>query len=240
MTAHQKIVDRIVKLFRLGSDAANTTEAEMQLAATKAKQLMVAHSISEAELAAACPDPKVISYVVTQRNVYTRRIANFAVYDGYVAQAAERITQTKCLISRSRSIVHGRMTTVCTMTFVGVEADVAVAGELFMVLLTGVRAMARQKFGSTSWGKLHTSYAVGVAVRLRDRADAQVAVPAPQAETYALVVRGKTDAISTYMHSAFPSLRAQKRRNSLDGAAYAAGYQDGALMSLTSRSLKGV
>lgn len=229
-----KVLERIIKLLRLGSADANTTEHEMMAAITSAKRLMAQYNIHLADVEAASGHAAAdVQFAIHRRVAYTRKMHTLAAYDYNVALAVEALTQTRALITR----VHRGGAVYVSMQFVGTETDAYLASELFMVLLTEVRRAARQTMG-TGWSSRHTSYALGFSARLIDRARAQVEDLTPrEAATYALVVQSKTDRIEQWMEQ--ENTKTEKRRRvTVSHEDYAHGYRDGAHLSLTTRTLK--
>lgn len=227
-----KVLDRILKLFRLAAESANTTEAEMNAAMTKAKSLMAQHDITMADVEHAVGQGTAARYtvIIEQHTAYTRKLRNFAPYDHCVALAIGHLTETKALLT-SRSVGGAHY---ISMTFVGHEADARLAADLYLVILEGVRRAARVAYGP-GWSNAHTSYAVGFGTRLIDRARLAATDLTPdQTSTVALVVASKTDAIDRWMEER--NIGTSRRKTTkLQAGAYEHGYADGATMNLAAR-----
>lgn len=234
MTERNRIVDRIVKLFRLGSSDANTTESEMMAAVTAARRLMAKHNIAMAEVQLQSgTTADRISIEIDRHVAYTRKIRDFAAYDYGVAVAVGRLTHTRGLVTRhTRGGSH-----YATMQFVGETQDAALAGDLFIVILEDVRRAARQ-YAGPGWSGTHTSYAVGLATRLAERATAEddLGLSPEESNTVALVVRRKENEVDRWMKDQKISMRS--RRTSVhDPAAYVQGYRDGQEFNLVARNI---
>jgi hypothetical protein len=233
------IVERILKLFRLGSTSANTTEAETLAAITKAKELMAKHDIDaytvQTALDASTQTAGRQRIRVDQYTAYTRKIRNLARYDGIVAMCVGKLTQTEPLISNRRTL-NGWYT---SLLFVGTEADASVAQALFTIFLPEVRRAARKVYGSTLWDKQHTSYAIGYAVRMLDRAKTMVTTLTPEeSQTMALIVQDKSSAISAYMKAEVIHTTPKDKKMKIDPWAYAQGYRDGDGINLDKQGVK--
>ena len=230
-----KILERIVKLFALGGEHANTTEHEMMAAITAAKRLMAQYNIHLADVESASgKNIKDVQFAVHRHVAYTRKMTTLAAYDHNVALAVEKLTQTRALIHR---VVRGGSRYV-SMQFVGGEADTHIAAELFLTLLGSVRRFARTARG-TGWSHAHTSYALGFSARLIDRAKEMALDLTPQeARTYALVVQTKEQQLARWMDENATGTD-KRRKSSIDYSSYSEGYRDGARLSLGLRGLPG-
>lgn len=229
----RKLIDRIVKLFRLGSNAANTTEHEMMLAVSKARQMMADHAISMTEVQDLKGEDVVSRMDARIRNVpvYTRAGTRLADYDWCVATAVGILTDTEAFQRGSwGQNKKGGYGPTISVLFVGDEDDVHLAGELFHLWLTDVRKLTRKKYGNGKnlWSLLHTSYAIGMGVRLGERAREIIHLSNADATTWGLVVTSKRDAIARWKAQHInPNGGRARRPSSLDYNAYAAGKRDG-------------
>ena len=225
-----KILDRILKLFKLGGVDANTTEHEMMAAITKAKSLMAQYDLSMADVEskAGVAHTQEIAIKVEKYTAYTRKISNFAPYDYNVASAVETLTSTRAIVRRGRK-AWDRLS---IMSFVGSQVDVQIAAEIFIIFLESVRRAARQTYGP-GWTGSHTSYALGFSRRMSDRSREMVRDLTPQqASTVALVVRDKTTAINQWLADNTTQETKVRRVRVADGSAYSQGYVDGGAMDL--------
>lgn len=232
MADRERIVDRIIKLFRLGTADRNNSEAEVEAAVTKARILMAEHDIQMADIEMKTSESAAdrIGVIIQEHTAYTRKIANLAPYDFSVADAVATLTSTRVLSYRGRGYTR--------LVFIGTTLDTAVASELFLVLLQTVRRLARQTYGSRTWDTRHTSFALGCGSRLIVRARDAVRTMTPiQQECTALIVRDKMSAITQYIDKK-QCTDAKPRRTQLDGDAYRLGYEAGRGVSLGTRTLK--
>ena len=230
-----RILERIVKLFALGGEHANTTEHEMMAAITAAKRLMAQYNIHLADVERASgKDIKDVQFAIHRHVAYTRKMTSLAAYDYNVALAVEKLTQTRALIHR---VVRGGSKYV-SMQFVGGEADTHIAAELFLTLLGSVRRFARAARGA-GWSHAHTSYALGFSARLIDRAKAMLDDLTPkEAATYALVVQTKEQQLARWMDENTKGAD-RRRKSNIDTMAYYEGYRDGDRLSMSSKVLAG-
>ena len=219
-----KLIDKIVKLFRLGDvSRSHTTEGELLSAMSKAKELMAVHNIAMVEVEGQLDETKVneLRIKVKEHSAYTRK-GKFARYDHPIMTAVSILTDTEVYLS-SKGGYQSAM-------FVGEEIDAHVAGELYMVLLPSLRRFTRQACG-TGWSAGHTDYALGFGTRVVERAREQVQLNKQQAQSMALVRTKKKDALSQYMNNL--ALTPGKPRKRHYSQQYADGYKDGTKMNLT-------
>lgn len=225
-----KILDRIVKLFRLGAADANTTEAEMLLAISRAKEMMARHSLTMAEVELKLGTPEHVSQLrdrVREYTAYTRKIADFAYYDYNVASCVMTLTGTRAIVTTGKRTWSG----LSTMQFVGMQEDVAIAAEIFIIFLETVRRAARATYGS-GWSGRHTSYAIGFSSRMARRAvEAGNQLGREEATTMALVVQDKSQAIDGWLRDRGTE-KSTRKAKIVDVEAYHRGYADGGNISL--------
>jgi hypothetical protein len=240
--APSKILDKIVKLFQLGSETdarsgSIRSEEEMMSAITKAKSLMMQHKISaydvQMALDTAEDKTKPRHIKVDSYTAYTRKMKKFARYDELVAWCVAELTMTEPIL-RWRTTLDG---TYISMTFVGEEQDIALAGELFMLFLTDVRKLTRKKYGSDKWTVKHTSYACGYAARMIDRAKAMSPATAQESQTMALVLRDTKSAIAKWKEED-GTVDLPPRKTTVDALAYTRGYIDGADFNLNKKIIR--
>lgn len=230
-----KLIDKIVKLFNLGSGDANTTEAEMMAATTRARTLMVQHNISmvEIEMAKGKSAAQAMEWTINRFNAYTRK-GTLADYDQHLAWAVATLTETRPILSTRKSSL-GKYT---SMVFVGTPEESALAGQLFLIWLQEVRRMARSKYGGgkNNWTRQHTAYCVGVADRLQSRAREKVRGLTPdQEQTFALIVRSKSTAIDSYLGDI---KQAKEKKMDLDMEAYFEGLADGEKFNMATKVIR--
>lgn len=233
-----KILDTILKLFRLGETGRGASEAEMLSAVTKARQLMVKHRVSQDDvqhaLNAQSARDRKLHVDINAYTAYTRKMKSLARYDGITALAIGALTETEPVLSNM--VANGAW--YVSMTFVGEPASTALASQLFMIWLPEVRRAARAVYGSAKWDKTHTSYAIGYATRIYDRAKAAVATPdAADATGMALVINATRDAIAVYKQEKGIT-KAKSRNIMLDGTAYRQGYNDGEAFKMQTKVVR--
>lgn len=227
-----KVLKKIVGLLNLGDRTANVNEAEVEAAVSKAKQLMVEHAISPDEINAFKePLSRRAQERMRANVIYTRKGA-LAHYDYRAAHATASVTGTRWFRKLTDSLTTSAHWT--SIVFVGTEHDVAVATELFFILLETVRRRSRQQYGS-KWGKRHTDYAMGFSWRLEDRAAQDV----PVTQSTALVLADKSTAVTHYYQQFIdpdkPSF--DVRTGDITSKEFARGWQDGAHESLDPKGI---
>ena len=219
----EKLIDKVVKLFRLGDVAqSHTTEGELLSAITKARELMALHNISMVEVEGSLDETKVneLRIKVKEHSAYTRK-GKFARYDHPIMSAVAILTDTRVYLKNNNGYQ--------SCMFVGDEIDAHVAGELYTVLLPSLRRFTRSKCGS-GWSKNHTDYAIGFGHKVVERAEQSIQKEKSN-QSMALVITKKNDALSQYMDRLnLSKSRSKPRQNSHE---YSQGYQDGTKMNLS-------
>jgi hypothetical protein len=201
-----KLISKVVKLFRLGDvSRSNTTEGELLSAISKAKELMAVHNIAMVE--------------VKEHSAYTRK-GKFARYDHPIMRAVSVLTDTDIYLSNKGGYQSAM--------FVGEETDAHVAGELYTVLLPSLRKFTRQACGK-GWSANHSDYAMGFGTRVEERAKQQVQLNKQQQQSMALVRTKKKDALSQFMNKL--QLAPGRRRRQIHNEQYSRGYMDGTKMN---------
>ena len=219
----EKLVDKVVKLFRLGdASRSHTTEGELLAAITKARELMALHNISMVEVEGSLDETKVneLRIKVKEHSAYTRK-GKFASYDHPIMTAVSVLTDTRVYLKTNNGYQ--------SCMFVGEEIDAHIAGELYTVLLPSLRKFTRSECGS-GWSKYHTDYALGFGRRVIERAQESVKKEESN-QSMALVVTKKKEALSQYMNKLQLSPIRKRPRNYSNE--YHKGYSDGTKMNLS-------
>ena len=190
----QKVVDRVLKLFKLGDRSRNGSEVETLAAVTKARELMTQYGLSMADVSASeAPSTSHSLHVnVNAKSSYRIKGRRFALYDDILGSAVDLICQTRQILWQSSD-------GYVTRFFVGEEVDAAVASAMFVLMLDEMRRAARRTLGP-GWSYSHTSYCIAYSSRVAERARERVEISAVHAEKMALVVYSKQTAIATYLN----------------------------------------
>ena len=219
----EKLVSKVVKLFRLGdASRSHTTEGELLAAITKARELMALHNISMVEVEGSLDEAKVneLRIKVKEHSAYTRK-GKFARYDHPIMTAVSVLTDTRVYLRNNGGYQ--------SCMFVGEETDAHIAGELYPVLLPSLRKFTRVECGS-GWSKYHTDYAMGFGNRVIERARESLKKEKSN-KSMALVVTKKNEALSQYMKGL--NLAATRKRSRQYSQEYYKGYRDGSKMNLS-------
>lgn len=219
----EKLVDKVVKLFRLGDrERSHTTEGELLAAITRAREIMALHNISMVEVEGSLDETKVneLRIKVKEHSAYTRK-GKFARYDHSIMSAVSILTDTRVYLKND----NGNQSCM----FVGDEIDAHVAGELYKVLLPSLRKFTRAKCGS-GWSRIHTDYAMGFGRRVDERAQTLVDKEKSN-KSMALVLTKKNEALSQYMNKL--KLTSTQQRNRQVSDTFRKGYEDGTKMNLS-------
>jgi hypothetical protein len=219
----EKLLNKVVKLFRLGdASRSHTTEGELLAAITKARELMALHNISMVEVEGSLDETKVneLRIKVKEHSAYTRK-GKFASYDHPIMTAVSVLTDTRVYLKSNNGYQ--------SCMFVGEETDAHIAGELYTVLLPSLRKFTRSECGS-GWSKYHTDYAIGFGRRVVERAQESVKKEESN-KSMALVITKKNEALSQYMNKL--QLTSTRRRPRKFSDEYNRGYKDGTKMNLS-------
>lgn len=193
----KRLAQKIVKLFALGASSSNDSEIEVEAAITKARALMLEHSLSVEDLRVLGGQGANEAIVkLTTQGCYTLK-QKFANYDDMIGAAVGVVTDTQTY----STVKWERGQRYWTRMFVGDEGDVAVAGELFLVLLDQMRKLARARFGP-GWSGKHAQYCRGFANKLLDRAKKFVPepdLPVASRDRYALIVVKKKNVVDEWV-----------------------------------------
>ena len=219
----EKLIDKVVKLFRLGDrERSHTTEGELLAAVTRAREIMALHNISMVEVEGSLDETKVneLRIKVKEHSAYTRK-GKFASYDHPIMTAVSVLTDTRVYLKTNNGYQ--------SCMFVGEEIDAHIAGELYTVLLPSLRKFTRSECGS-GWSKYHTDYALGFGRRVIERAQESVKKEESN-QSMALVVTKKKEALSQYMNKLQLSTIRKRPRNYSNE--YHKGYSDGTKMNLS-------
>lgn len=236
MPADKRHITRVVNFFRLGAN--NPNEEEALLAITRAREMMIRYAITEAEIQAKMKADEQTTgkkaFDIATYQAYMRKMRNLAKYDEHVGICVGHLTDTRCLIEHR----HTLSGTYTLLKFLGDIADVAVASELFMILLKSVRERANLVYGhgKNTWTKSHTSYALGFSSRMIERARDLTGLTAKERAAWGLVVASKQTAIDRWIIE--NNIGMNERRTTIgDNLAFTRGYVDGASISLDKRGM---
>lgn len=232
----KRFVEKVLKLFALGDSGktvvgttTNTSETEMEAAVGRARQMMLDHNITEADLKAHSEKGQKVAHVIHNAVAWTLKRKSFAKYDNGIAYAVDAICDTRNYVQTH--IEKGRW--YVSRRFLGTETDVAVATRLFMVLMNEMHSMARRRFGP-GWSSSHSNYAIGLAVRVMQRAQAAKAdhlLPARQ-QTLALVLRDKKAAVDQEAENLGIVQKKGRQTRIRDVSAYMQGQRDAEAVDL--------
>ena len=219
-----KLINRVVKLFRLGDASRHSSEGELMAAVTKARELMALHNIEMVEVQGRLDESKAkeLSIIVKEYTAYTRK-GKFAKYDYSIMTAVSILTDTKVYMKNQGGYQ--------SCMFVGDSADAHIASELYMVLLPSLRRFTRAECGK-GWSQMHTDYALGFGARVVQRSQEKVKLNRKQQEYMALVVTKKNAVLRSYMNKL--GLENTKGPTVRSSEHYNRGFTDGHKMDLGS------
>ena len=218
-----KLISRVVKLFRLGDvSRSNTSEGELLSAVTKARELMALHNIEMVEVEGRLDETKIkeLHVIIKEHSAYTRK-GKFAKYDYSIMSAVSILTDTEVYMKN-----HGGYQ---SCMFVGEQTDAHIAGELYSVLLPSLRRFTRNACGK-GWSRDHTDYALGFGARVVERAKTHIELSKQQEKSMDLVITKQKEAMTSYLETLH--LMPTKRTRIASNDQYASGYRDGSKMDL--------
>ncbi|GEM_PF-6952812 len=209
--SRDEVLRKVRALLRLAEG--NACEAEAEAAMTKVRRLLREHdlTLSEAEIER---DPAGVELAASED------LGRAYVWIWMLAGVVARVTSTKALRQQYRR--RGRAWSQ-RMIFVGTSVDAAAAAALFNYLHGTIKIMA----GSAVSGAVgRNSFCLGVAMRLRARAELSLCQEAEAGAGTTAIVLAKDRAIEQYMgrlgaikHLPVP------RAPEIDGAAFDAGVR---------------
>lgn len=230
-----KLIAKLNKMFALANDP-GATKGEAENALAFAQELMRKHNIYAVELVTDKQTGETtvqISIVDEEAYAFANRMHE---YKQLLAVVVSKITTTEAVLGyRMANVTYAgrtRQKLKKTIRFVGDEIDVAVAKELFMILLRTTEGwMKRDTDFHGSWTRKYLSYCDGMVSRFWERVQKEEKKHATSngSETFALVVRSKKDQVSEFMreHYQVRAPKRKRRRRKVDFGNWAAGHKRG-------------
>lgn len=219
--SRESLLQRIRACFNLGSERANTTEAEMATAVAMAKKLMAEHNLSEAEVMVTQPEGAAGPIV---EEAVAETYSKPAPYEGYLAVAVGYLFDV-------HPLQVGKV-----IKFFGLPSDLELAVEVFRILREEINKMAKtaaDENGYTPRENFH--YRSGIAVTLMKRCKEQAAgLTDEQQEKCRGLVVVKDQLIKRHIAEKVGRI-APGRTRQAGTEAFAQGRQDGHQVSLNFR-----
>lgn len=220
-----KVLDRARKLYALAQDGA-ATQGEVTNAMAALKRLMDAHDVNEAEIADAVREPDA---AISQRESNLKD-KGWGIWREYLAGGVAAVCNCR--------VCYRRYDTGKKAVFYGFESCVAVATELFALLVETVKTMARATYGP-GWRTSHQSYAAGFGLGVRAQADALRQEREREAKGSTALVLIKKDELVTTWASEHLSLRKARRHSpQFNADAVNKGLADGRRVSVGTATIR--
>jgi hypothetical protein len=190
-----KLLDLIRKLLNLGDKDRNSSEAEAELAASKAMELLQKHNLSISDVM--IEDKKEGKSVnIVDEEAWTLNKSSLPSYIKDLARVAAFAAETQWFFNKKYRDHWGKQVT-WSIHFYGTEWDVAVAKELFNFLYSKVTKMSKQYQESYQQRCFMEGFAWRLHQRLNEEKknfEKEVAAN----ENYAIVLADKKLAIKDY------------------------------------------
>jgi hypothetical protein len=234
-TAQHSVLEKVRKLFAL-AEGAGGNENEMELAASRARELMVTYNIEMADIAKKeGKEDQAIKIVGVCSEAWKRKNRSMNSFEKILVWGVGALTETAPMLHRNR---YG----LCQIRFYGDEPDASLAADVFASILKGMHKKVRSVYGSR-WTSTHRSYCDGYCARIAQRCKNQPNLSRPQLQTFALIVRRKKDAIGEHFkkQGLNPEGKKSKRgtRRTMDHMAYDAGWTDGGAVNINQKGTIG-
>ena len=239
MVVDQKIVDRIKKLFELGTK--NSNEHEAELAMERAHALMKEHGIAMAQIKEGSNDE------LEAINWTSDWMSQIDTYSRLLCSATSSLFGCMNVLIRSSRYNKYRV----KMSFIGEETDVALCAEVWPYLVKIAKGLAKG-YAGPGWDARHRTFCEAFATRVLARAEQMAVEDRRKSEnaqtdqqkadqTYALVLISKDNAIQKWLDKSGMNLKTANINISgeVDHGAALAGDRAGKSVNLNFRKQVG-
>jgi len=224
----ESVLDRIAKIVALAQD--NPSEAEGAVALAKARELLVRHGLSMAEVTAYAEERAASATTTLVTEVRSPTMTRPEAWKRQLAVVIAEYTMTRAIISTRR------FTKEFNINFIGTPEMIASAaflyGEFIQIIEASAKAQYKQfqdtpsasfqTIGRKAWMR---HYSLGYVYGLGEQMDDLKAKDTP--EVTAMIVASDAR-ITDYIEQQYPSLRTNTPRDTrLDESAYIRGIADG-------------
>jgi hypothetical protein len=232
-------LEKVRKIYALSDPSRGTTIHEAEVATSKAKKLMDKYNIALGEVELA-PEKGLDQITIDVVSEEAYGWVNMRDYQKLLGNVVARITYVESVLRTKAVQVQyaGKMnwTTKEFVVFIGDPTDVAVACEMYNILIKTLHTSVRLEIGP-GYGKRQRSYCEGFTLALWEKAN----TPSPNNETLAMVVHSKADQIHDWMDENLnlKKVEPKKRRAKDDDYAKYLGWRKGTETDIgTKRRLK--
>ncbi len=216
-----KVLDRIKKILSLSEN--NPSEEEAVTAAKMARTLLAKYDLSISDVKGRKDEPE--EAIVTKAANYNKRVKT---WEGYLANTMSEYVPVRSVILACK--IPGKSNRRKNIQFIGHEADVRVAVEMYRYLRSTIKKMSRNRFTEK---RLRKSYSMGAVHRLGERFKElkQQDVEGWEGK-FELVVADKLAKIDDFL-SDWTLKEGRSRRLSVDAMAESIGYQEADYIGLS-------
>ena len=238
-----ELIQKVVKLMRLADPANGGSEAEVELAAMKIKELMAQHNIDISQVAAA-EGKSIAEHIEVTRSPLCEAKGRMPVWASCLGMAVGELCG--CTVYQSLDLYpqpSGHNLICKTRLFlVGDKTDIAVARTLFPVLRASIEGHFARAYQGGADQVTKQSYYEGFAERLFRRARKECCLPQgpnARAEATALVKveSAKKAAIQQRVGELGLRTSSLTRRPHQDNSAWQRGWNDGSQVNLATERL---
>lgn len=236
MSDTARVIEKVRKLFAMAHhETSNEQEAETAL--RQAEALLRKHNLTMTDITPEEAKSNVKESVMAK---YKWTPSRAPVWVQSLSTALADLTDTYVMWTPAASNDSHVRNRQCNLVFVGAEADIVTAGEMFNYLYNTCINLCDAHFEGQILGRqaktYKNSYRYGMVVRLRERIVKMVAEKKAQfqeaAQTGTSLVVIKKDAIADYLGRDDITYNTSNRQQSMESSAFAAGHRDGGNVSL--------
>ena len=238
MSDTTRIIEKIRKLFAMANHA-TSNEQEAETAMRQADALLRKHNLTMTDITPEEAKSQVRESIMAK---YKWTPGRAPVWAQSLATGVADLTDTFVIWTPAASNDSHVRNRQCNLCFVGNEADVITAGEMFNYLYETAIRLCDLHFDGDILGRraktIKNSYRYGMACRLRERFAEMVAAKKAElqeaAGTGTSLVVVKKDAIAAHLGRSPEDLgyKESNREQSLEHQSFAAGHRDGGGVSL--------
>lgn len=224
----KRIIEKVRKMLGYDTQRGMTSDAEIDNYLAKARRMMDDWNIKEAEVYNTPEKRETAKENVSQSDAYSRTsLVKFMVELAWVPVL---ICDVKFLI-HNRRLPNGKKRQ--SIRFVGIDRDVAIAGELYNELLATMRLMCAARYGDSRPPE-YNSYCLGFTLRLIGRAQELK----DQACT-AIVIANKQRVIDDWITQHYGELKNRtSKATTVIHSAYVNGMMDGEKVELNINGIR--
>jgi len=197
-----KLIELVRKLLALGDKTKNSSQAEAELAAEKAQELLKKYNLDLAEVIIKDQE-KIVDVEIEKEIVFELKRNGFSNWIKNLMHIVGKATETKSYYQKTFKFRHGRSVTKSFLIgFLGTEWDRAIAKELFNYLYHTMNRMANRLYPGSCGNQrcFLEGFCSSLSKRINEKINNE------KNEKYALLVLSKKKSIDNYARINFQSV----------------------------------